>query len=368
VSRVLFVTNDFPPRRGGIESFVMALCERLPSEDVVVYTSSMPGDRELDAGLPFPVHRDPSPMLLPGPAVARRVAAVVRRNGCDRVVFGAAAPLGLLAPSLRAAGVRRMVALTHGHEVWWAALPGSRQLLRRIGDDVDVTTYVSEWCRARIAPALSPAAAARMRRLSPGVDPARFRPGAGGAQVRARLGIRPESPVVVCTSRLVRRKGQDRLLRAWPEVLRAAPDSVLLLVGDGPDRERLRRLVRAGGMEGSVLMPGGVPWAEMPAWTDAGDVLAAPSRTRRGGLEPEAWGIVSLEGQACGLPVVLGRSGGAPETLGPGARGRVVEGHGDLVAALTEMVSEVTAGGMRRVVTVPWTWDAAAALLAELLQ
>jgi phosphatidylinositol alpha-1,6-mannosyltransferase len=368
VSRVLVVTNDFPPRRGGIESFVMALCERLPAEDVVVYTASMPGDRDHDAALPFPVHRDPSSVLLPGPAVARQAATVLRRHDCDRVVFGAAAPLGLLAPSLRAAGARRLVALTHGHEVWWATLPGSRQALRRIGEHVDVTTYVSEWCRARIAPALSPAAAGRMRRLSPGVDPVRFHPGAGGAQLRARLGIRPASPVVVCTSRLVRRKGQDRLLRAWPEVLRAAPDAVLILVGDGPDRHRLRRLARALAVEGSVLMPGSVPWQDVPAWTDAGDVLAAPSRTRRRGLEPEAWGIVSLEGQACGLPVVVGRSGGAPETLVGAARGRVVEGDDELVAALTGLVREVTAGERSRVVSVPWTWDAAAARLRVLLQ
>ena len=194
MSRVLVVTNDFPTRRGGIESFVLALCQQMPADDVVVYTASMPGDREHDAGLPYPVYRDPSSMLLPTPAVARRVSEVLRRHECDRVLFGASAPLGLLAPALRRAGARRQVALTHGHEVWWARVPVTRQLLRRIADHVDVMTYVSEWCHERIAPALSPAGRGRMRRLSPGVDPQRFYPGCGGADVRRSLGLAADTP------------------------------------------------------------------------------------------------------------------------------------------------------------------------------
>src|SRR4051812_45070768 len=141
----------------------------MPASDVVVYTASMPGDAANDATLPFPVYRDPSGMLLPTPAATRRAVEVLRRHECDRVVFGASAPLGLMAPTLRAAGARRLVALTHGHEVWWAKVPVTRQLLRRIGDSVDVMTYVSEWCRERIAPALSTQAQQAMVRLSPGV-------------------------------------------------------------------------------------------------------------------------------------------------------------------------------------------------------
>jgi phosphatidylinositol alpha-1,6-mannosyltransferase len=313
--RILVVTNDFPTRQGGIESFVLALCRHLPPDDVVVYTASMPGDREYDEALPFPVYRDPSRMLLPTPAVRRRVLSVMSAHGCDRVVFGASAPLGLLGPALRRAGARRIVALTHGHEVWWARLPVTRRLLRRIGDSVDVMTYVSDWCHDRIAPALSPSARARMRRLSPGVDPERFYPGCGGAGVRRRLDIPADVPVVVCVARLVRRKGQDVLVRAWPVVLRRHPEARLLLVGEGPDRGRLERLVDRCGVRGSVVFAGGVAWSEVPAWMDAGDVFAMVCRTRWLGLEPEAWGIVFLEAQACGLPVLIGDSGGAPETL-----------------------------------------------------
>jgi len=315
VTRTLVVTNDFPPRVGGIQSFVRDLCAELPPDEVVVHASYADGAEEHDANQPFPVVRDPARVLLPTPAVGERTVATLERYGCDRVLFGASAPLGLLAPRLRAAGARQVVALTHGHEVWWAALPGTRQLLRRIGDGVDELTYVSEFCRARIARALSPAAAARMRRLSPTVDRQRFRPGAGGADVRARWGIPPEAPVVVCVSRFVRRKGQDTLVRVWPEVLERFPGAVLLLVGDGPDRPRIERMVDRRGLRGSVVLTGEVTDDELPAHLDAGDVFAMPSRSRWFGLEVEAFGIVYLEAAACGLRVVGGRSGGQAEAL-----------------------------------------------------
>lgn len=361
MSRTLVVTNDFPTRRGGIETFVLSLCQQLPSDEVVVYTASMPGATAFDATLAFPVHRDPTSMLLPTPRVGDRVERVLRETGCDRVLFGASVPLGLLAGRLRSAGAERVVALTHGHEVWWARTPGPRQALHRVGESCDVLTYVSSWCRDRIAPALSPAVAARMQQLSPGVDPERFRPGCGGEEVRRLLNIPPAAPVVVCTARMVPRKGQDVLLRAWPAVLDRVPDARLLLVGDGRQRHALQRA--AAGLGRSVVFTGSVPWDRMPAHTDAGDVFAMPCRTRLGGLEPEAFGIVFLEAAACGLPVLVGDSGGAPETVLDGRTGYVVPPRDvDTVAdRLVELLSQpervraMGARGRERVVD-GWTW------------
>lgn len=367
MSRILFVTNDFPTRRGGIETFILSLAERLPADEVVVYTASMPEDREYDARLPFPVYRDPAGTLLPTPAVSRRVIEVMRRHECDRVVFGASAPLGLLAPSLRRAGARRMVALTHGHEVWWARVPVARQLLRRIGDSVDVMTYVSEWCRGRIAPALSSAAAARMQRLSPGVDTERFYPGCGGADVRQRLGIARDAPVVVCTARMVTRKGQATLVRAWPKVLAELPEARLLLVGDGPSRGAVERLARALGVRHSVIFTGSLPWEQIPAYTDAGDVFAMPCRTRKFGLEAEAFGIVLLEAQACGLPVVVGDSGGVRDAIAVGTWNAVVRGDpGDAVLAVLSRGNRQDEE-LNRDALAEFDWRARSAELVELI-
>src|SRR5580704_9903758 len=217
---VLIVTNDYPPRSGGIQSFVHALACRMPADSVVVYAPAWAGAAEFDARQAFTIVRHPGSLMLPVKSVRDRAVALLAEHGCDTVLFGAAAPLGLLAPSLRRAGASRIVALTHGHEAGWAALPGARWLFRRIGADVDVLTYLAEYFRIRLARALTPEAAARMVRLTPGVDPGEFRPGSGGSEVRKRHGIDPDRPVVVCVSRMVRRKGQDTLIRAWPEVLR----------------------------------------------------------------------------------------------------------------------------------------------------
>jgi phosphatidyl-myo-inositol dimannoside synthase len=346
VPKVLIVTNDFPPRRGGIQSFVHALAIRMPPGSVVVYAPAWEGAAEFDARQPFPVVRHPTSLMLPVPSVARRAAAILREHGCDTVLFGAAAPLGLLAPSLRRAGARRCVGLTHGHEAGWAALPAARSLLRRIGDEVDVLTYLAEYFRVRLARALSAEAAGRMVRLAPGVDPAEFRPGAGGAGIRERLGL-GDRPVVVCVSRMVPRKGQDTLIRAWPRVLaglagaRPGADPVLLLVGDGPYRARLDRLAARTGASDSVLFTGPVPAADLPAYYDAGTVFAMPCRTRRGGLDVEGLGIVYLEASASGLPVVGGDSGGAPDAILGGETGYVVPGRD--IAALTDQIVRLLA-------------------------
>src|SRR5256885_9980908 len=216
--KVLIVTNDFPPRSGGIQSFVHALATRLPAGTVTVYAPAWEGAADYDARQSFPVIRHPTSLMLPVPSVSRRAVRILADHGCDTVLFGAAAPLGLLAPALRRAGAKRIVALTHGHEAGWASLPAARSLLRRIGNEVDVVTYLGEYFRLGLAGAFSRNAAARMVRLAPGVDTAAFRPGAGGAAIRQRLGIGPYRPVVVCVSRMVPRKGQDTLLHAWPLV------------------------------------------------------------------------------------------------------------------------------------------------------
>jgi phosphatidylinositol alpha-1,6-mannosyltransferase len=309
--------------------------------------------------------------MLPVRPVASRAAAIAREHGCDSVLFGAAAPLGLITPALRRAGVTRAVALTHGHEAGWAALPGARTLLRRIGNEVDTVTYLGEYFRTRLARALSPAAASRMVRLAPGVDVAAFRPGAGGADVRSRLGIEGR-PVVVCVSRMVPRKGQDTLLDAWPLVLAQVPEAVLLLVGDGPYRSRLER--RAAGLGASVLFTGGVPQPDLPAYYDAGDVFAMPCRTRRGGLDVEGLGIVYLEASAAGLPVIGGDSGGAPDAILDGETGYVVPG-GDATAVAGRVIELLTDPARARSmgesglawVDREWRWELAAGRLAALL-
>lgn len=372
MSRTLVVTNDFPPRQGGIQTFVAALLERRPPDSLVVLASDHPGSAEHDADLPYPVVRRPTGMLLPTRATARAAADLVRRYDCDTAVFGAAAPLGLLAPALREAGATHQIGITHGHETGWVALPGSRQMMRRIAAGLDVLTYITEYTRARLAPALS--GRTLLAQLSPGVDVDRFTPAADGAAIRRRHGL-GEAPVVVCVSRLVARKGQDVLVEGWLQVLARHPSARLLLVGGGPDEAALRRAVDARGLQGSVVLTGPVDAAELPAHYAAGDVFAMPCRTRRAGLDVEGLGMVFLEAAACGRPVVAGTSGGAPEAVQEGVTGYVVDPRSPTAVATTlagllddpDRARAMGAAG-RRWVERRWSWDTIAETFADLLR
>ncbi|NBE54212.1 glycosyltransferase family 4 protein [Streptomyces boluensis] len=378
--KTLLVTNDFPPRPGGIQAFLHNMALRLDPDRLVVYASTWKRGREgaeataaFDAEQPFTVVRDRATMLLPTPRVTRRAVGLLKEHGCTSVWFGAAAPLGLMAPALRRAGAERLVATTHGHEAGWAQLPVARGLLGRIGESTDTITYLGEYTRSRIARALSPAAAARMAQLPPGVDEKTFHPGSGGDEIRARLGL-SDRPVVVCVSRLVPRKGQDTLIRALPAILAQVPDAVLLIVGGGPYESELRKLAAATGVAGSVRFTGAVPWEELPAHYGAGDVFAMPCRTRRGGLDVEGLGIVYLEASATGLPVVAGDSGGAPDAVLDGETGWVVRGDAPsetadrIVTLLQDPELRAQMGKRGRAwVEEKWRWDLLAERLRELL-
>lgn len=369
MSRTLVVTNDFPPRAGGIQSFVYGLIARRPPGSAVVYAPRWTGSAAFDLRQPYPVVRHPTSLMLPTPAVARRAAELVAEFECDTVVFGAAAPLGLIAPRVREAGARRVVMVTHGHEAGWTGIPIGRQVLARIGESADVVTYLGEYTRRRLAGVI---AEDKLVRLAPGVDTEVFHPGAGGEGVRARLGL-GERPVVVCLSRLVPRKGQDTLLRAWPGVVRDVPGAVLLIVGGGPYRRTLERLARP--MGDSVRMTGPVSEAELPGYLAAGDVFAMPCRTRLGGVDVEGLGIVYLEASASGLPVVAGSSGGAPDAVLRGETGLVVDGTRpeEVEAALIDLLKdEAGARAMgergREWVAREWGWDLVASRFARLLE
>jgi phosphatidylinositol alpha-1,6-mannosyltransferase len=372
VTRTLVITNDFPPRPGGIQAFVHGLVSRLPASDVVVYASSWKGDREYDDAQPFRVIRDRASVLLPTPRVGAALRRLVEAEGIEAVWFGAAAPLGLLAPRLREAGVRRIVATTHGHEIGWAALPGARALLRRIARHVDVMTYLGGYTRSRLSASVG--SLVRLERLAPGVDTTVFRPDPAARQaVRAALGL-GDRPVVV-VSRLVPRKGQDTLIQALPAVRAQVPDAALLVVGGGPYRKKLTQLAGEHGVGDSVVITGSIPWSQLPGYYAAGDVFAMPCRTRHRGLDVEGLGIVFLEASATGLPVVVGDSGGAPDAVLHGETGVVVDGRSVSAVAsavtgyLVDSAAAQAAGEAGRAwVRQEWSWERSAEQLRSLLR
>jgi phosphatidyl-myo-inositol dimannoside synthase len=377
VSRVLLVTNDFPPRRGGIQSYLAELVTRLAAtgeHTMTVYAPQWKGAAAFDAQTAgYQVVRHPRTLMLPVAGVDVRMRRLIAEHDIDTVWFGAAAPLGLLAQRARQAGATRVLASTHGHEVGWSMLPVARSVLRRIGDDSDVVTFVSRYTRARFASAFGPEAA--LEHLPPGVDIDRFRPDpASRAELRARYRL-GQRPTVVCVSRLVPRKGQDMLIRALPAIRQRVDGAALVIAGDGPYLAILRRLAERFRVSEHVTFTGGIPAVELPAYHAMADVFAMPCRTRGAGLDVEGLGIVFLEASASGVPVIAGCSGGAPETVRHNKTGLLVDGRSVnlIVDAVTELLADPDRGATmgaagRDWVRAQWQWDTLAGRLSELMR
>ncbi len=367
--RVLWITNDLPPRAGGIEQFVGNLLARGPVASTVVVGPGNEDGVAHDATLPYEVVRAPG-RVLPTPAVRRLVADVAARHRPDVVVLGAMWPLGELAPWLRRE-VAPVVAISHGHE---AGLVSTKlgHLVGRATRGVHTLTTISDYTEDLLTPR---SRAGRIVRIPPGVDVEAFHPGLDGTSLREGWGVPVEAPVVGCLSRMVDRKGQDTMLRIWPRIREAHPDAWLVLPGVGPLQEQLREAAAALGPDAQVVLPGRVGWADLASAHAAFDVFAMPCRTRLRGLDVEGLGIVFLEAQAVGVPAVAGDSGGAPETVVDGTTGLVVDGHddGDVLRAVTALLAdparrEAMGRAGREHAVANWSWDVIAARFAEVLQ
>ncbi|MEU9018290.1 glycosyltransferase family 4 protein [Actinomadura sp. NPDC048394] len=363
IPRTLVLSGHFPPEPGGVQTFTWELVRRLPADRVVVVAPARAGAAGFDAGVDFPVVRRRGYLLVRG------VRRLVATYGVDAAWITAVAPFGLYAPLVRAAGVGRIVGSTHGQELGWFRAPPTRAALRNAARSFDVLTYLSKGTLPGVRELVGERA--RLVQMAGAVDTGRFRPGLDGARVRRRHGL-GDGPVVLSVGRLVRRKGHDVLLRSWRDVVRRRPDARLVIVGDGPMRRRLAEQAREAG--GTVTLTGTVTPADLPYYYAAADVFTLPCRDDRRGLQTEGLGLSVLEASAAGVPVVVGRSGGSPEALVDGRTGVLVDASGpdELALALHRLLAEpgrAAAMGVagREWARGRWSWDAAAARLAALL-
>jgi len=377
VEKILCITNDFGPRAGGIETFVIGLIERLPRSSVIVYTSAQDNSAQYDRSwledYGVEVVRDKAKILLPTPGVAYCLKAIVRERKISTVFFGAAAPLGLLSRTLRKAGVTHILALTHGHEVWWSKVWPFTVAIKSISRHVNHLTYLGEFTRRAITKSITGEAAAHMVKIAPGIDTDHFSP-QDATQLRRELEL-TEKKVIVSVGRLVHRKGQDVLIEAMPAIIKEVPEAHILMIGEGPYRSYLENRVKVLGLQERVTFIGRVQYADLPKFICAGNLFVMPSRSRLAGLEVEGLGIVYLEASACGLPVIAGNSGGAPDAVLQGETGLVVDGtsKAEVAAAVIELLQDADrskAMGIRgrQWIIQEWRWEIWSARFAELLK
>ena len=318
----LLVTNDFPPKVGGIQSYLYELWRRLPPEETHVLTTPYAGAADWDAAQRFSIERVRQRVLLPSPRLARRVDAMAREREADVIFLDPVLPLGLVGRRLRAAP---HVLVAHGAEVNVPGrLPGSRTLARRVLRAASGLVAAGEY-PARVAARVAGAALPTLV-VPPGVDPDRFRPLSpeDRGAVGGRFGLAADRPLVLGLSRLVPRKGFDVLIDA---VAGLDPVVQLAVGGAGRDAHRLARRAAERGITDRCTFLGRVPEADLADLYGCADVFAMLCRERWGGLEAEGYGIVFVEAAACGVPSIAGRSGGSHEAVVDGETGFVVDPH-----------------------------------------
>jgi len=361
VQKLLLITNDFGPRAGGIETFVIGLLERIKDKEIWVYTSRQANSDDYDQQwlkkYRVRVIRDRSRILLPTPRVILNLRKLISGEEIEIIWFGAAAPLGIAAPWLRLPSIKRVVALTHGHEVWWAKIPPFSWLLRYASGGIDYFGFLGSYTKKAISRRID---SRKLAHVAPGIDVKHFKNTKSKLRRYLQIGDRP---VIISVGRLVHRKGQDQLIKALYTIKQSIPDVILIIIGEGPHREVLNKLVKKYELTDSVKFLGRVSYNDLPVYLSASDVFAMPSRDRLFGLEVEGLGIVYLEASACELPVIVGKSGGATDALIEGVTGISVDGRNtkEIANAAVKLLkdkklSKKMGKAGRKWVEAEWSW------------
>ncbi|MEX0790472.1 MAG: glycosyltransferase family 4 protein [Actinomycetota bacterium] len=361
--RLLVITNDFPPNPGGIENYIYSLVRRWPPEDVVVVTRRMPGGEEFDAAQDFEIRREPVDTLLPKPDLVRRMTALAADRSIDLVHFPSALPLGLMGRGL---GRPYAVSVHGGEFVLASRIPGARTALKAVCRNAAVLLPESSFAETLVRKLIGPKVT--VARVTCGVDADRY-----GSAEPAGLGV--EGPVVVTVSRLVPRKGGRTLIRAFPQVLRGHPDAHLLIVGGGPDFNRLRQMTDEAGLGRSVTLAGPQPWDRIPSYLAAADIFALPTRNRFMGTETEGLPLVYVEAAAAGLPLIGAEVGGVGDAVRPGRTGLMVDGAdaNETARAILRLLDDPEearrlGAGAREMVLKEFSWESVYALYRRALE
>ena len=374
--RFLLVTNDLGPRAGGIETFILGLIDYLDGRELVIYTSAQEGSENFDEALSAKtgaiIYRDKTKVLLPTPRVNRAVSDLMKKYESETVWFGAAMPLAWMSGHLRRSGAKKIVALTHGHEVWWAKILPFKWIFTQSTKNIDVLTYLGDFTKRAMSPVVAPTCA--LVQIAPGISISHFTPGDKNPELVNKFNLAGKK-VIVSVGRLVHRKGQDKLIEALPAIVTTHPDVKILFVGTGPRKAHLDALIKKNSLQGYAEFAGRVEYSQLPKYFRLGDLFVMPSRSRLAGLEVEGLGIVYLEASASGIPVLAGASGGAPDAVVPGITGEVVDGKSAIAiaTAINNLLNDMSklqhmgAEG-RKWADATWSWDIWGKRFAKLLE
>jgi phosphatidylinositol alpha-1,6-mannosyltransferase len=308
--RLLVLTPDFPPARGGIQVLSHRIADGMEGFETRVIAGDAPGADRFDRDLGLSVRRVRTDPRL-GPARNIPLNAVTVATG---IRFRPAITLSIhIVTSPAAALISRLtgaptVQYFHAKEI--GAKP---KLAAFAAANAQVAIAVSRYTAGLIA--ATGAGPVETKLISPGVD------------LPDDPSPLPESrPTLLTIARLEDRyKGHDVIIRSLPLLRATVPDAQWVVIGDGPLRPGLERLAAAHGVSDAVRFLGAVSDRERDQWLRRASALAMPSRLPDGGFAGEGFGIVYLEAGAFAKPVLAGNVGGALDAVADGETGLLVD-------------------------------------------
>jgi len=333
--KVLLITGDFLPVKGGISTLFFEICNKINS--IMVLTKKSRNDEAFDSLQKFKIRRIRTfHKYLQPLCFGLNAFRTVKKEKIDKLICGQ-----LLIPGLSGYLIQKFLKIPYYVHVYGPEFKEHKifsPLLKRILKSATKIITISNFARVQLIK--QDISSSKIEILTPGVDTARFNPNLNADKILRKHNLYNKT-VLLTVSRLDMNKGIDKMIYLMPEILRKYPNAVYLIVGTGPEEQYLKKLAAKSSKE-SIIFTGEVPDEELPLYYASCDVFVLLTRKvpKKGFVE--GFGIVFLEASACGKSIIAGRAGGSAEAVEDQITGLVVNPHNDseILSSLEKLLKD----------------------------
>jgi phosphatidylinositol alpha-1,6-mannosyltransferase len=324
MKKILIATIEFPPQRGGVANYLAGLIGALPPDKAAVLAPKMAGVEQFDGGKPYKIYRKNLVSHLPFVwpkwlLTIWHLWRTARREKAEAILVGQVLPVGTAAYFLNKIFVLPYFVSCHGMDILTAAeSPRKKKLMSKIFEQASGIIANSEFTKKELIGLAVPENKITVIYPCPGKEEGIGREKV--EEIRKKLGL-ADKKIILTVGRLVARKGQDKVIEAMPKILEKIPNAIYVIVGNGPEREKLQ--VLSSKFQDNILFAGELSEAKKIAFYQLCDVFAMVPRQI--GPDVEGFGTVYLEANRFNKPVIAGRSGGVAEAVADGVTGLIVE-------------------------------------------